>query len=506
MRCFLVCITVLFFSGRITGQTPELPAIYSFDYTKVIPGMPENASLGAYGNISLNTAKGLPDIHVDLYTISKGGVNIPISISYLASGIKYDDIPSSVGMHWQLNAGGSINRSVNGYADEDYLYENLTSLDPLKFNYQNSRINSHPTQDSCKFVAKNYYDFSLDYYFYNFPGHSGSMYPSKNKTFFADKEYSRLQIKAGTHLDNFTIKDDAGNTYVFGTYTDNSTIYNTGKYNKQASSSFSARVAWKLLTIITATQQRINFEYVSYSYNYYTLDSEKGVIYINNGGQFDCPNATTYNVGNNAASFQTTQYVNTASLLSKIYTDDQEVLFQYVTNTSVPVFQKKLSGIKVYSKISGDTIKNISLSFTGDYLDSVKETDKSALSVSKKYSFKYNSYYTPDSYSKSRDIFGYNNGMTANNSLMDNPAFKSYFPYAISNRDVNAYFASYGILNEITYPTGGKTTLTYESNKEDIGGTSYYSPGLRVKSILEKDITNKIYNKKNFYYSQLQGG
>jgi len=67
--------------------------------------------------------------NVDLYT-GTASVNIPIhdfvinelsagvSLSYVAKGVRVDELSSSVGLGWQLNAGGSITREVFGIEDE----------------------------------------------------------------------------------------------------------------------------------------------------------------------------------------------------------------------------------------------------------------------------------------------------------------------------------------------------------------------------------------------------
>ncbi|MET0395005.1 MAG: DUF5977 domain-containing protein [Chitinophagaceae bacterium] len=508
-RHYLLFALLIVLAVNVQAQPPESEesSKYSFNYTKVVPGMPENASLGAYGNVPVNLAKGVPTVEFTLYTLSKGGVNIPISISYAASGIKYNEVPSAVGMSWQLNAGGSINRSVNGLVDEDFLLYNLAVIDSARIARQNDHINSHNTQDSAIMVASNDYDFSLDYYYYSFPGHSGSMYLNKYGSFVPDKEFSKILINAADHLDSFSIKDGAGNTYYFGTYTDQSTVYSLGKYNKQARSSFYARVAWKLKKIVTATKQEILFEYLPYIYEYMTRDSERYDVYQNNSGSVTV-GSCTYGVGFNGASFQTTRFVNTANLLSRIITDDQEVLFEYAQDTTLALFEKQLKAVKVYSKISGDTVKTILLSHNGSFLESFTEKDKSSATPGKTHSFQYNGGYAIDPYSMARDIFGYYNGETGNNSLIDNPSLHTmYYPAGVASRVVNEYYATLGVLNQISYPTGGKTHFSYEYNKTGSGGiNTLYAPGLRVKSVWDTDETDKIYNRKNFYYRNLSGG
>ena len=45
---------------------------------------------------------------IPLYNIDIDGISIPIFLSYNQTGMKVNDVPSSVGFNWQLNAGGEI--------------------------------------------------------------------------------------------------------------------------------------------------------------------------------------------------------------------------------------------------------------------------------------------------------------------------------------------------------------------------------------------------------------
>lgn len=508
LRVCLSYALVLLFGLKINAQPPPADELskYSFNYRNIIPGMPENASLGSYGNIPINTGKGLPNISFDLYTLSKGGVSVPISISYQASGIRYSDISSVVGMKWNLSAGGSINRSVNGIVDEDYLLNNLDRIDRDYMEYQNAHVNAHQVQDSSKRVAEQSIDVSLDNYFYDFPGHGGSMYLGPNKKFRADKEYEQLQISYTNHLDTFIIKDNAGNTYMFGNVADNSTIFNTGKYNRQALSSMSARVSWKLRKIITATKQEILFDYSFYYYEYSSLDAERWTEYSTpHGAPYSPCGLSYYYIGENEDAYQTTQFTNVACLLTKISTDDQEVLFGYRQDSLLPIFQKKLSSIKVYSKISADTVKKFVFTHDGDYLTSFTEVDKSGHTEGKKHSFMYYGYSPLHPFSKNRDFFGYYNS-SSNSTLMANAAAFSYnYVWSMADRRPNRIGAMQGTLSDIIYPTGGKTSFDYEYNMTDNGSDTVYAPGLRIKSIRDEDITGKVYNEKKFHYSPLGG-
>ena len=102
------------------------------NYTKDIsPTNPNAASLGKYVDIPVSLYTGVPNIGVPIYTIQEGPLSLPISLSYHASGVKINELASSVGLGWSLNAGGMISRTVLGLYDEEpgkgYLsYNNLT--------------------------------------------------------------------------------------------------------------------------------------------------------------------------------------------------------------------------------------------------------------------------------------------------------------------------------------------------------------------------------------------
>jgi YD repeat-containing protein len=91
---------------------------------------PSVASLGQFGDIPVSLFSGLPSISIPLYNIQDGKLNIPISMSYHASGFRPDVHPGWVGMGWALSAGGVVTRSVRDRIDE--------FADPAKPNDPNS--------------------------------------------------------------------------------------------------------------------------------------------------------------------------------------------------------------------------------------------------------------------------------------------------------------------------------------------------------------------------------
>lgn len=66
---------------------------------------------------SVNNYTGAIDLEIPIFEIDMDGLKIPISIQYNSKGVKVDDISSSVGMNWNLNAGGNIVRVIKDVPD-----------------------------------------------------------------------------------------------------------------------------------------------------------------------------------------------------------------------------------------------------------------------------------------------------------------------------------------------------------------------------------------------------
>jgi hypothetical protein len=83
----------------------------------IAPKSPDAAALFRYTETPVSLYTGVPDINIPLYTIKEGDIEIPISISYHAGGIKVTDEASSVGLGWSLNAGGRVSQIMAGAND-----------------------------------------------------------------------------------------------------------------------------------------------------------------------------------------------------------------------------------------------------------------------------------------------------------------------------------------------------------------------------------------------------
>src|SRR5689334_7088556 len=90
----------------------------NYELRNVVPPSATVASLGKYGEIPVSPYTGIPNISIPLYEIKDGPLNVPISLSYHAGGIRVEEVAPAVGLGWALNAGGIVGRQQRGRPDE----------------------------------------------------------------------------------------------------------------------------------------------------------------------------------------------------------------------------------------------------------------------------------------------------------------------------------------------------------------------------------------------------
>lgn len=74
----------------------------------VKPSSAEATALKRYGEIPVDYSTGVPRIEIPLLTVQSGMLEVPVSLSYHASGVKINDVASEVGLGWALNCGGMV--------------------------------------------------------------------------------------------------------------------------------------------------------------------------------------------------------------------------------------------------------------------------------------------------------------------------------------------------------------------------------------------------------------
>ena len=115
------CICLLLLAGWSLPAGAQNTANNFNAYMPQMPYLtPEAASLGRYGEIPVSEYTGVPEISIPLYTVQDGELSLPLSLTYHASGIKVAQEATWVGLGWDLQAGGCINRIVSGSYDKEY--------------------------------------------------------------------------------------------------------------------------------------------------------------------------------------------------------------------------------------------------------------------------------------------------------------------------------------------------------------------------------------------------
>lgn len=99
-------------NGLRTVSSSSFTEGLSLQAPQYIPKTPNVSSLVSQLDYPVSLYTGVPNISVPIYVIETDGIQIPISLSYNASGIRAGQEASWVGLGWSLNAGGIISRTI----------------------------------------------------------------------------------------------------------------------------------------------------------------------------------------------------------------------------------------------------------------------------------------------------------------------------------------------------------------------------------------------------------
>lgn len=473
------------------------------------PVSPQAEEMKKYGEFPMDYSTGVPHISIPIYDIKVGDYTLPVSIAYHASGIKVQEVASPVGLGWSLVAGGSIIRQTKGRVDNGVL--NYKSESDIQ-NYFNSG-SSEPIFWSELALGKSW-DTESDRYSYNFNGKSGVFrYAVENNMAIKTLPYTPLKIEENGA--GYKITDTDGTKYYFMAEEKNRADFTYGGDSKT--------MAWYLTKIEFADKNdSIVFNYTEYNYYYQQYKSE----YIHQGNVYSCNPTEYYDnwsygmATTDNSAIHTTECSNL--LLSKItwrgntmdftYAVDRLDFVMYAKNNKLP----RLTGITVknYNQSTVKTVTFDNAHYDGGtalsyrmYLEGLTITGSSSASGSETYSFDYNNqslpnyfknslgYPTPSDIQCHEDYWGYANGTSSN--------FWTPSAYAVSssfsgNRSVNQVYAKAGILEKITYPTGGYTTFSFESNRLD---NNTLWGGLRLNNSVTYDAGGSEISRRTYLYS-----
>lgn len=205
---------------NIQGQNVTTP--------QIIPASPDAAGIGKYGAYPVSHYTGVPVISIPLYELNAGEITLPISLSYHASGIRVDDIASSVGLGWSLNAGGCISVDVKGKPDiipAEYYAGNLTNRPYTRYNAisfeqyldRSQDINLRLPRSVLIEIASGSTNFDMepDIYNFNIGDISGQFIIDDNNNIRFFKNSAGLKAMYDKASFSFIVIDNKGKKYIF---------------------------------------------------------------------------------------------------------------------------------------------------------------------------------------------------------------------------------------------------------------------------------------------------
>ena len=454
MKCVMACLAI-FASNQIAyAQVGTL--------VQVTPKSPNVAGFQKFSEIPVGLGTGSLDLNIPIYEIQVGSVNIPISFSYNNNGLKCDEIPSWVGLGWNLSTGGYISYQQNGFND----------FDPIKglFPYGKTALNRYFNNQMTP-IEKQYFwediiagniDSEYDQFNYNFGRNTGSFHfldPSTTRT----SPKSDLKItKTGS---GFKIIDDLGNAYFF-----ESPELIIAVNPVDVSTDFSDNSCYYISKIITTENKIINFKYKTYHLQYETSTSQ---VTYGSASHLDCPNPGVEQFANLTTIYYALpdEIEFPSGKVKFVHSNEIRAdLLKIDANTNVPF----LKGIEIYN-VEG---KVKEFAFTMSYFGSERRLKLDAVSeisdgvISNKWLLDYYNrpFDFPSIFSKERDHWGYYNGVSSANPI-PKADYSSFIPY-YSNYYVpaaiktsNFDYSKLGMLKSIVYPTGGKSEFEYEQNQ-----------------------------------------
>lgn len=480
-RC-MTLLLILTSAISIAQVYPRLPSVNALT--------PEAASLTAFADIPINYYSGIPSIGVPIYSIKSLDNTMDISIGYHAGGIKVDEEASIIGLGWTLNVGGMITE-VAGTAPD------ISDPGPCNTTLGNSTSS----------------------FFYSFDQFSGTFYINNQTGKGITIKQEDLDIQQlSPSGSGFKITTPDGYVYMF-----TEKEVNVGIFPNTAT--------WKLTSITSPNNNVITFEYESAAdYDFQGLPvsaDEKITNYVwtltycqingvpgtpQFGDEICYPGPTGEEV--QPSSIRQVAKIKTAYLKRILY-NNGTIEFNYEDRDDLnypgTIVPKRLKEIIINSKINNSIKPASRYSFQYDYTDynnqNTKASKRLRLRELRQYSsenttyiawlFNYNSVVLPVKTSKDRDHWGFYNGPVNN---------QEFFPVSGANREPNENYVIAGMLQSITYPTGGQTQFEFESNDYSNRGSTGFKKGggVRIKRMTTTDgITNMI---KRFDYTQPSGG
>lgn len=464
----LFSIVLILVSSNVAGQLPH-----------IVPLPPNAAAFAKSGDYKVGPISGRPEISFPIYTVESGNLKLPISLSYLASGIQVNQLSSWVGLGWSLNAGGIISRSVRGIPDDVSLYgwyADKMSSDDL------AHSSDYPLLKSYADLVRDSYP---DFFSYNFGSKGGKFVFRKTTQKFETIPFEPVDIflqNGSAESNHFRITDNDGTKYFFE-YKKKYLKLDATIGTPQSLRNYVQ--SWYLTKMISANgTDTISLKYELKNTSAPGVDTEWWLIqkryqriYSKNR-----PELTAYT--DEGSTETTTIHTGIEPVLTEISFRNGKVILH--SNTGRKDYPgPMLDSITVLNKQK--TIKKVKFNygyfaaaqpqFQNDYrlkLISFSNTEMDKNLDEDVHAFEYQeSIKLPSTASTAQDFWGYYNGRDQaflpnkppGHADLHSPFFQNNLWMGIADRTVDDTYLKAGMLSKVIYPTKGYTIFNFESNK-----------------------------------------
>ncbi|SDE77933.1 RHS repeat domain-containing protein [Epilithonimonas hungarica] len=467
------------------------------------PKSPEASALSQFVDIPAGNYTGVADFSIPIYTIELEGQKIPIELRYTTTGIKVDQIATRVGLGWVLDAGPSLSQQVFGNLDVVFP---RPQFNPASFvpNYaQNQQDPSYQLALRAAGMISTQYDPEPDVFTYRLLNKSGKYILDRTGTKGISMPYNQTDITASGYRTQMDLVDEEGFKYTFNSFVD----YQTKIQNSctTASEFTYDDPNFKLQQVVSPKNELVKYVYASFIANTKYIPSIQTQV------------ATGYYAGGPlpayggpygpTAKIKCINYAESKeAALSEIQFKGGKVQFTYSNRTSEP--RSDMPGdvyLKAITVINdkGQMIKSFTLEYEYFFSSDPLPTTSSPgfmymgnyiagmnyrLKLKRVIDNLTNSKYVLDYYesandgkklpirtSNDQDFWGVYNG--ANNGIKAIASTESAYynggtQYLGANKNPNIQYGVLGNLKQITYPTGGYTTIEYEA--DDFGPSDFF--------------------------------
>jgi len=474
-------------------------------------------TLFAQGIVSVDHFKGRAQLSIPIYAVKSGDIQVPISLDYSAGGVKVSD---SYGLHgWTLNGAGSISRIMYDSPDDKptsgWLYgTNATQIEAFNIANDNNPSTCADETADINSLFPTTKDSEPDVFVVNAPGLYCQVVFDKNhqpKT-IPYRDYKITYTTDAQGISSFTITNDMGIVYSFA---EPMQSHRTSSLPPRRTASVFSR----------EYTQYLDLTYNSKWFLVKMADTKGANVTF----QYSAPRIVNDSIGSKTligkdylgnVNVKTLYYVNTQ--------DSRRVISSISGENGTVGFTHSLSD-EVLTQVSLPNARTLTFNSStyNRYLSSIQENGCDA---SPPYQFSYQGLDLPTGNIRSstwnqQDYWGYYNA-SADTSLVPkiyvypyNSSYPNLERYRITpipnypgtsfiipgaDRQVNPNTVMSGTLNKIVYPTGGSTTLEYESNDyyDPNAQSTFYGGGIRVKRITESDGMNPSNNVvKDYVYT-----